>query len=117
MIPLFVRLNYRTESLLSKLGRVDWTGSIIFIGSTASFLVPLTWGGVLYPWNNWRTLVPMIVGIVGLVFFVVYSRYVAAEPLIRGGIFKSRTAQVSYVGTVLHGAIVSVCYVAETSLD
>jgi len=59
----------------------------------------------MYSWDSWRTLVPLIVGIVGLAAFIAYETFVAAEPLIRGSIFKNRTAVASYFETVLHGVI------------
>ena len=44
MIPLFLSLQYKTGDFLEKLKRVDWLGSFIFIASTTSFLIPVTWG-------------------------------------------------------------------------
>ncbi|KAI9737569.1 MAG: hypothetical protein M1834_009724 [Cirrosporium novae-zelandiae] len=105
MVPIFLRLNFIPSSLKKQLRRVDWIGSIIFVGSATSFLIPITWGGVMYPWDSWRTLVPLLLGIAGLVGFILYEKYVAVEPLIRLGIFGNRTAIVTYIGTVLHGMI------------
>ena len=84
---------------------MDWIGSVLFIGSTTSFLIPITWGGVSYAWDSWRTLVPLIIGLVGLVFFVVYEERFAKEPLIRMDVFKNRTAAASYFETTIHGMI------------
>ena len=52
MITLFLKLNYQTSSFLAKLRRVDWVGMSIFLGSTTGFLIPLSWGGVMYPWDS-----------------------------------------------------------------
>ncbi|KAF2874973.1 major facilitator superfamily domain-containing protein [Massariosphaeria phaeospora] len=103
MITLFLKLNYQTSSLLSKLQRIDWIGMVLFLGSTTGFLIPITWGGVQYPWDSWRTLVPLIVSAAGIVAFIIYEEYFAAEPLIRNSVFKNRTAAVTYIGTVIHG--------------
>ncbi len=103
MIPLFLKLNFVPSSLASKLRRVDWIGTVIFVGSTTSFLIPLTWGGVQYAWISWRTLVPLIIGVLGLITFVLYEKFVAAEPLIRLSIFGNRTAVISYFIDVVHG--------------
>ena len=107
LIPLFLNLNHRTTSFVEKLKRVDWVGSVLFVASMMSLLIPITWGGVMYPWDHWRTLVPLVLGVVGLVGFVLYEKFVAKEPLIRLGVFSTRTALVNYVGTVMHGMIVS----------
>ena len=107
LIPLFLNLNHRTTSFVEKLKRVDWVGSVLFVASMMSLLIPITWGGVMYPWDHWRTLVPLVLGVVGLVGFVLYEKFMAKEPLIRLGVFSTRTALVNYVGTVMHGMIVS----------
>jgi len=96
MIPLFLKLNFVPSSLASKLRRVDWVGTVLFVGSTTSFLIPITWGGVMYAWTSWRTLVPLVIGAVGLVGFVFWEIYGASEPLIRLSIFGNRSAFISY---------------------
>lgn len=108
LIPLYLKLNHKTESFVEKLARVDWVGSVLFVGSLTSLLIPVTWGGVMYEWDSWRTLVPLCVGIAGLVGFVVYERLVPENPLIRLNLFDNRTAVANYFGTVMHGIIVSV---------
>lgn len=105
MVPLFLRLGVPKGSLAEKLRRVDWTGSVIFVGSATSLLIPLTWGGVMYEWNSWRTLVPLIIGIVGLVIFGVYERFVPAEPLLPASLFSNRTIVLGYLFAVIHGLV------------
>lgn len=91
--------------MLLKLRRVDWIGLVLFLGSTTGFLIPITWGGVMYSWDSWRTLVPMLVSAAGLVVFFVHQELWAAEPLVRTGVFKSPTSAVTYFQTVIHGII------------
>ncbi|KFZ15391.1 hypothetical protein V502_05633 [Pseudogymnoascus sp. VKM F-4520 (FW-2644)] len=93
----------------SKLLRIDYAGTILFIGSSTSFLIPVTWGGVMYPWDSVQTLVPMIFGAVGLIVFPFYERSVSADPMMPMSIFKSRTAVVNYVGTLVHGLTLWSC--------
>jgi hypothetical protein len=57
----------------------------------------------MYPWNHWKTIVPLSVGFFGLVLFGLWSCTVPAEPILRGSLFKSPTALVSYFGTIVHG--------------
>ena len=102
---MFLKLAFKPSSLTAQLARVDWFGSFLFIASTTSFLIPITWGGVSYPWTSWHTLVPLCLGIAGLITFIAYEETVAAEPLIRLVIFKNQTAAVSYSATVIHGMI------------
>ncbi|KAF8470174.1 major facilitator superfamily domain-containing protein [Kalaharituber pfeilii] len=105
LVPIFLKLHYKAEDLATKLKRVDWVGTFLFIASATSQLIPLTWGGVMYPWDHWRTLVPLLLGSAGLVAFVFYEIYVPAEPMVRLSIFKNRTTVVNYAGTAIHGTI------------
>ncbi|KAF2277437.1 MFS general substrate transporter [Westerdykella ornata] len=105
MITAFLKLNYNATSLLLKLRRVDWFGTVLFLGSITAFLIPITWGGVQYAWDSWRTLVPLLVGAAGLVLFVVHQELWAPEPLIRTAVFKDATAAVTYLESVIHGII------------
>jgi hypothetical protein len=105
MVWFFLRLKFRTSSFLDKLRRVDWIGTVLFIGSMTSFLIPVTWGGVMYDWTSWRTLTPLLIGIVGLAGFVLFEIYLAPEPLIRLSIFQTTTAKVAYFDTVIHGLV------------
>ena len=52
MAPTFVRLKLVSGPTVQKLKRVDWFGNVIFIASTTTFLIPVTWGGVQYPWSS-----------------------------------------------------------------
>ena len=105
LVPLALRLNLNPSTIASKLRRVDWVGSFVFIASLTSFLVPLTWGGVMYDWSSWRTLVPLIVGAIGILGFCLYEKYIAKEPAIRLAIFRNRTTNLAYITTTLHGLI------------
>lgn len=65
----------------------------------------------MYPWTHWRTVVPLIVGIFGMALFGLWSCTMPTEPILRGSLFKSPTALVSYFGTIVHGCFLwSVLY-------
>lgn len=101
-----MRLHFVPTSLSEKLRRIDYLGTIIFIGSTTSFLIPLSWGGVMYDWSSWRTLVPLIIGIVGCLGFVAYETCIASTPIVPVALFKNRTTTVSFVGAISSGLLV-----------
>ncbi|MCJ1281746.1 hypothetical protein MMC26_001069 [Xylographa opegraphella] len=105
LVPLFLRLNFVTSSLISKLRRIDWFGSVLFVSSMTSILIPLSWGGVMFDWTSWHTLLPLIFGVVGVAGLFVYERYGTAEPLIRLSIFANRSANTAYFNTVIQGMI------------
>lgn len=90
---------------MSKLKQVDWVGMVLFLASTTGFLIPVTWGGVQYPWDSWRTLVPLIVCAFGIAAFVVHQEYYASNPLIRTSVFKNKSSAILYLTTTLHGVL------------
>ncbi|KAM3075389.1 hypothetical protein ACMFMF_006064 [Clarireedia jacksonii] len=105
-IPICLKLNTKEGSVWNKLKMFDWLGSFLFIASTTSLLIPVTWGGVMYPWKSVRTLVPLLIGIGGLIIFLVYTVCISKDPLIRRSLFNSPTAIVAYFGTLVHGIAV-----------
>ena len=104
-IPFCLRLKYPPGDLKSKLLHFDWAGAILLTASTTSFLMPVSWGGVMFPWSSFRTLVPLILGICGLFAFFIYDSYGAKTPLIPLVILNNRTAAVNYIGTLVHGVV------------
>ncbi|CAD0099059.1 unnamed protein product, partial [Aureobasidium mustum] len=105
MITLFLKLNKISGTTLDKLRRIDYLGIVVFVASVTSFLIPLTWGGVMYEWSSWRVLIPLLVGAAGLVFFVVWEEKFAVGPFIPLVIVKSVNNAAVYLGTFLHGMI------------
>ncbi|KAL9616549.1 MAG: hypothetical protein Q9160_008591 [Pyrenula sp. 1 TL-2023] len=105
LAALFLQLNQRISTLSAKLKRVDWVGTVLFIAASTGFLIPLTWGGVMYAWDSWRTLVPLIVSAFGFLPFILWEIYGAAEPLMRLSLFKNRTTNIAFLITFLHGII------------
>ncbi|PTU22073.1 hypothetical protein P175DRAFT_0508935 [Aspergillus ochraceoroseus IBT 24754] len=104
LVLFFFRLTIPEGSLKAKFKRVDYIGTILFVGSISSFLIPLSWGGVMYSWGSWRTLVPLIIGLVGLVSFVIYES-LAPQPMIPHSIFQNRSAAVAFAASSLQGLI------------
>ena len=104
-LPYCLQLHHPPGPLASKLQRFDWFGAFLLTASTTSFLMPVSWGGVMFPWSSFRTLVPLLLGIFGLVVFGLYEAYVTKTPLIPLQIFGNRTAAVNYIGTLVQGTI------------
>ncbi|ENH72587.1 hypothetical protein FOC1_g10013244 [Fusarium oxysporum f. sp. cubense race 1] len=79
----FLNLQYdRTQSTMDKLRRIDYIGNAILIASSVSILIALTWAGPVYPWSDARILAPLIIGLVGLVGFVIYEASgIPSEPV------------------------------------
>jgi len=119
-IVMFLRLNKTPGELIQKVKNFDWIGSVFFVASSVSFLIPLTWGGIMYEWTSWRTLFPLVIGVVGVIGFGVYEYWLSkrafdskgnvlpgshTEPIIRFTIFNNRTMLITYLETLIHGIV------------
>ena len=76
----------------------------LFMVGLTSFILPVTWGGTLYPWKSWRTLFPLLLGIAILIIFVGYESR-PAEPVIPLRFFKNPTSGFALLCATLHGII------------
>ncbi|RPA99576.1 MFS general substrate transporter [Choiromyces venosus 120613-1] len=80
----YLNLPFCGAGFVGDMSRVDWIGSVVFVGSVTAILIPVTWGGIM-------TLMPLIVGVFGVFGFVLYERMVPGNPMIRLEIFGNRT--------------------------
>ncbi|KAL4734048.1 major facilitator superfamily domain-containing protein [Aspergillus similis] len=104
LILFFFRLERPSGSLKAKLRRIDYIGTTLFISSLSSFLIPLTWGGIMYPWTSWHTLAPLCLGVAGLAVFTLYS-IKATDPMIPRSVFGNRSAVIAFITSGLQGLI------------
>lgn len=59
----------------TKLTQFDYIGNILFSASAIAILLPLTFGGHMFPWSSWRVIFPLVLGLVGLVVFALHERF------------------------------------------
>jgi pimeloyl-ACP methyl ester carboxylesterase len=109
-IPLLLTLKPKHETLGTKLARVDWIGGFIFTSSATAFLIAISWGGTQYAWYSARTLVPLILGIAGLVAVCFWEHLLAREPFLKPSLFKSVSAVAIFIcgasqGLLLYGQL------------
>ncbi|KAJ6468281.1 Mfs1.2 [Mycena sanguinolenta] len=102
----FLSLPTPPGTLKEKLQRMDWIGNGIIISSTSAASIGLTWGGVQYPWSSPRVLVPVILGLCGIVAFFVYEARASTHPLVPYSLLSNRTSLSGYVQTFLNQLVV-----------
>jgi hypothetical protein len=105
LVVFFLKFHFKSASLLSKLRRADWIGIILFVASLTGFLILITWGVVQYPWDSYRTLVPLLISLTSLVLFWLWEEFLAIEPLIRPSAVKNQTAAATYFGIFVQGLV------------
>lgn len=109
MAQLVIKLDIARPglSLMEKLRSVDWIGGASFIGSICSFLIGITWGGVEHPWASAPTLVPIAMGVLGFASTIFWEIAFASQPFLRLNLFRTMTANATYISAFLQGALVS----------
>ncbi|KAG7103454.1 MFS transporter L2 like protein [Verticillium longisporum] len=105
MIYFFLNQTELPGDLRTKLARFDWFGSFLFTAGSTILLFGISTGGVMYDWGSFRTLLPLILGILTLPVFAYWELHWAKEPIIDRGIFRNWTMIANYIMTVFHGMI------------
>ncbi|KAK5996431.1 MFS transporter L2 [Cladobotryum mycophilum] len=105
IIPLSVKLSAKRPSVSTRLLRFDWIGMVAFTASASSFLIGITWGGSQFPWGSWHTVVPIIVGVAGLVAAGVWEVYGTERPFIRVSLLCTRSQIAAYFCAILQGIV------------
>ncbi|KAK3385915.1 major facilitator superfamily domain-containing protein [Podospora didyma] len=97
----------RSPTWLHALARVDFLGNAIFIPSMAAIFFGLIMGGTQgYPWDSWRVIVPLVIGVAGWALFHVHqSSSLCAEPSAPPRLFKHRTSATGFFIIFLGGVI------------
>ncbi|KAI0894508.1 major facilitator superfamily domain-containing protein [Annulohypoxylon nitens] len=101
MLFIFLRVSFNKEiTFWQKLKRIDLIGNCILIASTVSVLYALSYAGTRYPWASWHTLVPLLVGFLGLFVFAWFQGTgFPEEPIMPGRFFQNRTTIILAIST------------------
>ncbi|KAF5602905.1 drug facilitator PEP5 [Fusarium subglutinans] len=96
----------RQQSRLDALfAQVDYFGIMLFVGSIASIMIGLTWGGNTYPWSSSQVLASLIVGCVGLLAFGLYERLFTRQGIFHHDMFVSRNFPILLFVCVVDGML------------
>ncbi|GJE88880.1 MFS general substrate transporter [Phanerochaete sordida] len=106
LVLIFLRLKTPRGALLDKVKRLDWVGNVLIIASSSACVIGLTWGGVQFPWTSAHVLAPLILGLVGIIGFLVYEALVASEPLVPFELISNRTSLSGYIQTFIAPIVV-----------
>ncbi|KAJ2905394.1 hypothetical protein MKZ38_005492 [Zalerion maritima] len=112
IIP-FLKLQHPHQgTIIQRLKRIDWLGNTILVLAVTSVLLALTWAGTERPWGSWRTIVPLVLGILGLFGFVAYEAAPwVSDPTMPLRLFKNRTSVSMFAISFVHAMLLFwVCY-------
>lgn len=100
-----LQLQQDISSFRKKLAKLDWTGLGVFTCASTLFLVGVTSGGTLHPWNSAAVLVPLILGSLVFGVFLFTQWRIASNPMMPLRIFNDRSAIVGFATSFLHGLV------------
>ncbi|KZO94653.1 MFS general substrate transporter [Calocera viscosa TUFC12733] len=102
----FLKLKRPAGSWRRKLKRVDWIGNAIVIGAATSTVIALVEGGIDHPWDSYQIVVPLVIGLIGIVVFLVYEAFFAVgERMVPLSLLTNRTTLSGFAGTFVHGLV------------
>lgn len=94
-------LEEATTPLFSKLGQLDLGSMALFVPSIVCLILALQWGGSVYQWSNWRTILLFAISFCLLVAFAGLQWRNGSNATVPPKIFLTRT--------VCFGALYSFC--------
>ncbi|KAI1776997.1 putative multidrug resistance protein fnx1 [Hypoxylon cercidicola] len=89
----------------SSIARIDFAGNALLVTSITSILLALTWGGGQFPWSSWRTILPLVLGFVGLPLFLLFETRVP-EPTTPLRLFTNRTSLAGFWCAFIHNMLI-----------
>lgn len=107
LLFVFLHVKYdKSTTLATKFSSLDWLGNAVFIGASTSVLIALSWGGGEYPWSSYKVLVPLIIGMIGLIGFVALeaTRFIP-NPMMPLHLFSNLITAAVFLLTFLHGLV------------
>ncbi|KAI1276488.1 MFS general substrate transporter [Xylaria sp. FL0933] len=102
----FLHTRYRKDTVRNSLKRIDLGGNAVLIASVVAVLIALTWGGTEYEWSSYKTLVPLILGVLGIgAFLGLESTTLIPEPTMPLRLFSNRTSLGAFGIASLHALL------------
>lgn len=103
VIAFVLHLDTPKTPVVAGLLAVDWLGSISIAGATVMFLLGLTFGGVIHPWDSPVVLCLLIFGPLLFLVFLAIEWKVAKYPIMPLEMFENPSNIASLLGVFFHG--------------
>ncbi|KAM5438229.1 hypothetical protein McanMca71_007966 [Microsporum canis] len=107
LLFLFLRVKHNKQmTFMQKVKRIDYIGNAILMAASVSILYALTYGGSRYAWSDPRAFVPLLIGLLGLIFFMLVegSKWIV-EPVMPPWLFGHRTGAIVSINTFLNSIL------------
>ncbi|KAF7360154.1 MFS drug transporter [Mycena venus] len=89
----------------SKLLAVDYIGTLLTLAGCTLLMLPLIWGGVIFPWKSSIVLAPSLSGFVVVAMFCLWEWKGARLPIVPMYIFKHQTVTGVFITMFVNGFV------------
>lgn len=103
VILFFLPLKHRSGNYVENIKKIDYGGMVLNIASTLLVLIPLSGGGVTYPWSSPFFIAATVTGVVLTVLFVLYEWKLVALPIMPLRLYQAPHCWALYVQSFLTG--------------
>lgn len=97
VILLFLKVPTPNTPVAAGLRAIDWTGSLLIVGSALMILLGLEFGDVTHPWSSATVICLLVFGVTVLGIFIVNEWRFAINPVIPLRLFSNRSSIAAYV--------------------
>lgn len=88
--PPNFQMKHPGQRALGYVRQFDIVGLVLFVGGLLTFLMGLSWGGTMHPWDSASVIATIVVGGVALIVFGIWEVYAnLSEPLVPVRILKN----------------------------
>jgi MFS family permease len=63
------------QTFMARVATIDFGGQFLFLFGMGLLVLALTWAGSYYAWSDVKVLVPLIVGVILIVFFLIWEYF------------------------------------------
>ncbi|KAJ6613678.1 major facilitator superfamily domain-containing protein [Mycena sp. CBHHK59/15] len=92
-------------NIRSKLLAVDYVGALLTLAGCTLFILPLIWGGVIFPWKSSVVLAPLVSSMVVVAIFCFWEWKGARLPIVPMYIFKHSTVTGVFIAMFVNGFV------------
>jgi len=97
VVLFFLKVPTPGTPVVAGLKVIDWTGSLLIVGSALMILLGLEFGNITYPWSSATVICLIVFGAVVLGLFIVNEWKFAINPVIPLRLFTNRSSVAAYI--------------------
>jgi len=108
IFALFFKDEYKSNSLVNKIKRIDFFGIFSIVACLICILLALNWGGTKYSWGSSFIIILFCIGFVFLILYIIIEYKFAEEPITPLFLFKYRNISFPSITNFLEGYVISI---------